>query len=358
MKICFFADSESIHTVRWCMHFKQLGHDVHLISFKSAEVPNIPTYFVDTSNISVKGGNWKVLFKYRKVKKIIKQINPDIVHALYATSYGITGALCGFKPYVITALGSDLLLSPQNSKVYRFLLKYAFSKAQFITVMSDQMKIEAEKLNVPESKVMTLPFGIDPQLFNAKQRKLDTSKFVVTSTRNFETVYNIPHLLKAIALVKKGIPNIHLNLIGAGSLKSEIKSLVNELELNEIVTFFGKIPQVEIVKVLNQSNVFVSVSLSDGNNISLNEAMACEALCIATDIPANTQWITHEENGFLVKINDVEALAEYLRVSERNYEELQQKSLPLSRKLLHEKGIWEVNMKRMEDQYKRLVNKS
>lgn len=358
MKICFFADSESIHTVRWCTHFKQLGHEVHLISFKSTEVQGIPTHFIDTSNISVKGGNWKVLFKYRKVKKIIKNINPDIVHALYATSYGITGALCGFKPYIITALGTDLLISPQSSKVYRFLLKYAFSKAQFVTVMSDQMKIEAEKLNVPEAKIMVLPFGIDPKLFNANQRKLDDSKFVVTSTRNFETVYNIPHLLKAIAKVKDEIPNLQLNLIGTGSLKSEIDALVNELELKDIVTFFGKIPQAEIVTVLNQSNVFVSVSLSDGNNISLNEAMACEAFCIATDIPANTQWIKHEENGFLVPIDDVDALANYLLVSAKNYDQLQQKSLPLSRKLLQEKGIWELNMARMENEYKRLVTKS
>lgn len=358
MKICFFADSESIHTVRWCTHFKQLGHDVHLISFKPAEVPGIPIYVVDTSTISVEGGNWKVLFKYRKVKRLIKQINPDVVHAMYATSYGITGALCGFKPYIITALGSDLLISPQNSKIYRFLLKYAFSKAQFITVMSDQMKIEAEKLNVPESKLMTLPFGIDPNVFNAEGRKLDDSKFVVTSTRNFETVYNIPHLLRAIAKVKDQIPNLHLNLIGAGSLRSEIEALVDELEIKSIVTFFGKIPQIEIVKVLNQSNVFVSVSLSDGNNISLNEAMACEAFCIATDIPANTQWIKHEENGFLVPIDDVDALANYLLVSAKNYDGLQQKSLPLSRKLLQEKGIWKVNMQRMENEYKRLVTKS
>lgn len=357
MKICFFADSESIHTVRWCTHFKQLGHDVHLISFKPAEIPGIPTYAVDASAISVKGGNWKVLFKYKKVKRLIKQINPDVVHAMYATSYGITGALCGFKPYIITALGTDLLISPQNSKIYRFLLKYAFSKAQFITVMSDQMKIEAEKLNVPDSKVMTLPFGIDPKVFNANGRAVDESKFIVTSTRNFETVYNIPHLLRAVAKVKNHIPNLHLNLIGAGSLRGEIEVLVDELDIRSIVTFFGKIPQVEIVKVLNQSNVFVSVSLSDGNNISLNEAMACETFCIATDIPANHQWIQHNQNGFLVKINDVDELANALLEIANNYKELQQNSLSLSRELLKEKGIWEVNMKRMEDQYKRLVNK-
>lgn len=356
MKICFFADSESIHTVRWCNHFVKAGHEVHLISFKSTAVTGVSNYFIETNNISVKGGNWKVLLKYRKVKKLIKKINPDIFHALYATSYGITGALCGFKPYIITALGSDLLISPKSSKIYRQLLKYAFSKAQLITVMSDQMKIEAENLGVPASKVMTLPFGIDPKVFNSKDRKLDVSKFVVTSTRNFETIYNIPHLLYAIEKVKDKIPNLHLNLIGTGSLKDELENLVKKLELENIVTFFGRIPQPEIAKILNKSNVFVSVSLSDGNNISLNEAMACDTFCIATNIPANRQWIHHRENGFLVEINDVDALAQYILMASENYDELQQKSLSLSRKLIEEKGIWEVNMNRMEGEYKRLAN--
>lgn len=357
MRICFFADSESIHTVRWCNHFMKAGHEVHLISFKSSSVAGISNYFVETNNISVKGGNWKVLLKYRKVKKLVKKINPDIFHALYATSYGITGALCGFKPYIITALGSDLLISPKNSKIYRHLLKYAFSKAQLITVMSDQMKIEAENLGVPASKVMTLPFGIDPKVFNPNERNIDTTKFVVTSTRNFETVYNIPHLLYAIEKVKDRIPNLHLNLIGTGSLKNEIESLVKELKLESVVTFFGRIPQPDISKILNKSHVFVSVSLSDGNNISLNEAMACDTFCIATDIPANRQWIKHGENGFLIEINDVESLAEYIITSYENYDELQEKSLLLSKKMIEEKGIWDVNMKRMENEYKRLVNK-
>ena len=54
----------------------------------------------------------------------------------------------------------------------------------------------------------------------------------------------------------------------------------------------------------------------------------------------------------------MDALANYLLVSAKNYHELQQKSLPLSRKLLQEKGIWELNMARMENEYKRLVTKS
>ena len=140
MKICFFADSGSIHTARWCQHFHNLGHEIHVITYNQAEIPNSKTYFLNVGEISTKGGNWKLLFKYREVKKTLKEINPDVFHAMYANSYGVTGSLCRFKPYVITALGSYLLISPQSSIIYRILLRFAFSRAQLITVMSDQMK--------------------------------------------------------------------------------------------------------------------------------------------------------------------------------------------------------------------------
>ena len=79
---------------------------------------------------------------------------------------------------------------------------------------------------------------------------------------------------------------------------------------------------------------------------------------ITTDAPGCRQTIVNNKNGFLVPIDDVDALANYLLVSAKNYDQLQQKSLPLSRKLLQEKGIWELNMARMENEYKRLVTKS
>lgn len=357
MKICLFADADSIHTVRWCTHFYELGHEVHLISFKKVEIPNIHVHAVDGGTINVAGGNWKVVLKYPKVKKILKQIRPDIFHSLYATSYGITGALCGFHPYVITALGTDVLISPNQSKVYKFLLKYAFSKADWITAMADHMKIAIEQIGVPPSKVTTVSFGIDPKVFHPTKQNLERIPFVITSTRNFEKVYNIPHLINAVAFAKSKIPEIHLNLIGAGSLQIDLETLIKEKGLTENVEFFGKIPQPQIAEVLNQSHLFVSVSLSDGNNISLNEAMACGTYSIASNIPANTQWIVDGENGFLVEIDDVEDLANKIVLSYNNLKELQEKAIPINEKIIAERGIWSVNMKTVEDKYKSLIRK-
>jgi glycosyltransferase involved in cell wall biosynthesis len=357
MKICFFGDSESIHIQRWCHYFKDLGHEVSLISFKNHQIEGVNCYFVNSGQIEEKGGNWKVLLNFKKVRIIVKDLKPDIFHAMYATSYGITGALVGFKPYVITSLGSDVLISPKNSKVYRFLLKFAFRKATWITAMAEHMKLEILNMGIPENKVSTVPFGINPAVFHEQGIEKSSTKLTIISTRNFELIYNIPHLLKALALVKDKIPNFELILIGAGSLREELTELTKSLKIENNCTFLGKLSQPEIADKLNRSHIFVSVSLSDGNNISLNEAMACGTFCIASSIPANEQWIQNSENGFLVDIDDVEDLAQKIIYSWENYQELQAKSLPLNRKMIQDKAIWETNMQRVEAKYKELVGK-
>lgn len=355
MRICFFADSGSIHTIRWCKYFESQGHDVHLITLNSALIEGIQVYPLSMEGIKVTGGNWKTLLKYRKVKALLKQIKPDIFHSLYATSYGITGALCNYHPYLITALGSDILVSPDESVGYRILLKYAFKRAEKITVVAEHMRDAAIKLGAKPENVIAIPMGVDQNVFNTKNRSLPEDRFQLVSTRNFEPIYNIPDLLKAVHQVLPEIPNIHVNLLGAGNLKDELVQMTKDLGLENHVTFVGKKTQPEMVSYLDTSHVFVTLSSSDGNNISLNEGMACGTWNIATDIPANTQWIEDGKNGFLIPINDVDLLAKKLIESRDRYKELTAQAAPINERLLQKSGIWQNNMKQMEAVYHQLL---
>ncbi len=355
MKICYFGDGASIHVVRWCNYFASLGHDVHLISFANVTLAGVTTHYVNSGAIAAGGGNWKVLLKVRKVKAILKKIKPDIFHAHYATSYGVTGALCNYHPYIITCLGTDVLISGQQLSAYKTLLKFAFSCADLINSIAPHMTTAIEKIGADMKKVVMIPFGIDTDIFNDKNRKLDPDKFIITSNRNHEPVYNIPQLLKAIAIVKPSIPDLQFVVTGDGSLRKQFEQMCLDLGIADVTIFRGRIPQPEMVKLLNETNVFVTVSLSDGNSLSLAEAMSCGAFCIASDIPANAQWIINNENGFLVPIDDVNALAEKILFAYRNYENIQNKSLTLSHRIITENGVWKSNMEKIEQKYKSLI---
>ena len=356
LKICYFADAESIHTIRWCKHFSSLGHEVHLISFKKASIENVNMHYVDAGKINVNGGNWKVLLKYRLVKAILKKIKPDIFHAQYATSYGITGALCNYHPFVISAWGSDVLISPFNSVLIKLMLKYAFSKADRLTILGEHMREVLKKLGVENEKIITISHGINPSVFNTENKIISTDKLVITSTRSFEPVYNIPYLIEAFSLTLLKLPNVHLNLVGTGSLKHEIEQLIENKGIKDNVTLYGKVSQPEIASILKGSQLFISVALSDGDPASLAEAVACNNICIVGDIPANKYWVKHNENGFFVPFNKPAVLAKTIIDAFSNYYELIARATPLNKKIIKQRGTWDENMKTAEAIYLEVVN--
>jgi L-malate glycosyltransferase len=357
-RICLLADASSIHTSRWCKHFASLGYEMHVISFKEGVIEGTIVHFVDAGNVSAAGGNWKVLLKVGKVKKILKQIKPDVLHALYATSYGLVGALTRVRPYLITALGSDVLISAKQSKKYRFLVKYAFKRADHITAMAAHMKSAILEMGIPDEKISIVVFGIDPAIFNRNGRLANSDEFLITSTRNFEPVYNHQLLFDAIEKIKDDIKGLKIVLIGEGSQRIQFEHLAHERGLKELVSFTGRIPQAEIANTLRKTHLFVTLAFSDGNCISLNEAMACGTFSIACDIPATRQWIEEGQNGFLVPVNDPDKLAQKIREVYKNYNELIAVATPLNDKLVAEKAIWSVNMKKMDDIYKKFIQQT
>ncbi len=355
VRICLFGDAGSIHLERWCQFFIGEGHEVHLISFTKAEVPGTKCYYVDAGPIAVQGGNWRVLFQYRKVRKIVKSIQPDVFHALYATSYGITGALVNYHPFVISSLGSDILISPRNSKILRALLRFAYRRVDASTTMSQQMKDVSISYGLPGDKIQLLPFGIDPAVFNANGRATAKEPFVIMSTRNFEEVYNIPDLIHAIALIKEQLGNFELWMAGVGTLESQIKSLVAEHGLTDKVRFLGRMRQPELADKLRNSHVFISMSSSDGNSVSLSEGMACGCVSIVSEIEANKFWIEHDKTGYFVPVHGVKELAERILAVKADYENIQKRMFEINQPLLEAKGNWFKNMRTVTDLYQRLL---
>lgn len=119
MKICFLSDANSIHTKKLCAFFKDRGHEVYVISLNEGVIPNVKVYSFDVSLDKIRNKNNLKKLEYltyrKKVKKLIREINPDIVHAHYATSYGFLGALSNFHPYVLSVWGSDVFDFPRKT---------------------------------------------------------------------------------------------------------------------------------------------------------------------------------------------------------------------------------------------------
>jgi glycosyltransferase involved in cell wall biosynthesis len=102
--------------------------------------------------------------------------------------------------------------------------------------------------------------------------------------------------------------------------------------------------------------VFVSTSLSDGNNISLKEAMACGTFPVVTNIPVNREWIQQGLNGFLVDTLDPRDLANHV-IEGIESPALRSSAADLNREHGQPKASWKAAMTLVEAEYQALVDR-
>jgi glycosyltransferase involved in cell wall biosynthesis len=354
MRICYLANAASIHTRRWASHFAERGHEVSVISLTNARIPG-----VEVRCIGLDPNVWGRLsypLAVPPLRNLLRRLKPDVLHAHYAGGYGLTAALCGFRPLALTAWGSDVLILPRVSRLMRALVQLSLRRADLVTSMAQHMTAAIYGLGVAEGRVVTLPFGVDRNIFRGRPagaREKGDGQTIV-STRHMEPVYNLGLLVEALPEITAAVPAVKVILIGEGSERGRLQNRVRELGLDRQALFLGAMQPGEIAARLSQADVFVSTSLSDGNNISLNEAMACGAFPIATDIPANREWIRHGENGFLTHLHDHRTLAA-LVIQALRRGPLRADAAAMNYDIIERRGSWVSAMEVMEEQYLNLI---
>ncbi len=357
MKICYLANAGSIHTQRWARHFANRGYQVTVVSFESGEIDGVCVFQLSTSSISRR---LSIVLNLGKVRHLIQEIAPDIVHAHYVTSYGLAGALAGRHPLVVTAWGSDVLIMPETSRIYRHIVQFALSRADLITSMAQHMTLHLVQRGYAEAKkILTLPFGVDIDLFNLNQRTRahGEGQSLVVSTRRLDHGLDVDTFIRAIPKVLNTCSNARFVLAGDGPLRAQLEQLTDDLGVAKSVEFLGSISHQEMVRLLGQADVFVTTSPSDGNNISLNEAMACGAFPIVTDTPANRAWVEHDRNGLYFPCRDVDQLAvTIIRALRRP--EWRQAVMAQNWEIICAKASWAYQMAEMEHHYHELLQRT
>jgi glycosyltransferase involved in cell wall biosynthesis len=368
MKICYLANAQSVHTQKWVKFFADKGHEVHLISFEKAHIgKNIIVHNLKRP-FGLRFG-LDFLFKLacaRNIKRLIEKINPDILHAHYLLDYGLYGALCGFKPFVVTSWGSDALFIPSEGLrrhiVKSCIAKYVLGKADLVTGDSESLMMAVVSLGVHERKANLIIHGVDLRMFhpidNMEKFKKDLgvpqSYQVVISTRNLEPIYDVVTLIKAVPYVLDECPNTYFLIVGDGTSRHSLEELAFKLSVTENVRFIGSVANEEMPKFLGLSDIYVSTSLSDTRSVSLLEAMACELPVVVTDLEGNIEWIENGTNGFLFHKGDFRALAEKILFLLRN-EDTRRKFGVVNRSIAEKEGDYQKEMSKMEKLYKDLV---
>jgi glycosyltransferase involved in cell wall biosynthesis len=253
------------------------------------------------------------------VRKLLRQIRPDLLLAYYVTGYGTLAALTGFHPIVQVTSGSDVLVTPAN-QLMRILLRHVLSRADLVTAWAPHMASAARELGVPENRLLVLPRGIPHEQFTAA-RNLEralTDAIAIVSTRSLKSNYKIDVLLEAISILQRRGRHCFVTVVGDGPERESLVARVGRLGLEKHVRFTGFVPNRELPGVLANSNLYISLIETDGVSASLLEAMASGILPIVPDHPANRFWITPGENGILLTDLSPPSIAEAIVSASQN----------------------------------------
>jgi len=354
MRICYLANAASIHTYRWAEHFADKGNQVTVISFTTGSIPGATVHVVGRRAWAGRFGSY--LLGLPEVRRVVRDCQPDILHAHYAGGYGLLAALAGWRPFVITAWGSDVLVAAQKSSVLRALISRSLRHADLVTSMAEHMTAVIHRLGVKRERIVTLPFGVDTSVFHPAGRGgiKDVGTPLIVSTRHFEPVYNVGFLVEALPHVFAAHPTARAMIIGEGTQRARLQRRARDLRISDRAEFVGRLSQFEVAEALRRADVFVSTASSDGNNVSLNEAMACAAFPIVTDIAANREWVVDNYNGLLVNSSDPYALARQILIALDN-QPLRQAAANRNWAIIQQRGSWERAMAHMKELYEYLL---
>lgn len=311
LRVLYFADAASVHTRRWVAAAVERGARAVVVTRNPGEVPGADEV------ITLRPGSDKLswfaaLPEVRRVsRELMQRFQPTLVHGHYVTSYGLWAAACGLKlPKVLTAWGSDILVTPRESRLMRAVVGWSLHHADLITADSMDMLDEIGRYH-PGAPCHQILWGADTDRFVPGE---PAPGFQVLSLRSWEPNYNIDVLIKAFARLVQQRPEAQarLCLLGGGPQAAELQALAQQLRVHDQVDFVGRVGDQAMVEALQRSRVSVSVPTSDATSVSVLESMACGLPIIASDLPANRQWITPGQGGWLVPARDESALVQAL----------------------------------------------
>ncbi len=319
MRILLLADAASSHTKKWSIALAERGFTVAVFSLNYsdsewADEKNIKLFFGLSEKKSGSSFWSKILYitSVPALKRVIMDYKPDILHAHYATSYGLLGSMTGFKPFYTYAWGTDIIKFPQKSVLHKYLLKWNLKKADRIFALSNFLKKEINSLI--NKNVTVIPFGVATSVFcpNHNLSLFPSGYFIIGIIKSLEPVYRIDLAIEAFSIIKKNYNSKtwKLLIVGGGSLEETLKIKVAGLKLQDDVIFTGRVSHEDVIKYHNSIDIYLNVSDYESLGVSVLESSACEKPVIVTRVGGLPEVVVENETGYLIERNNVVQLVE------------------------------------------------
>ena len=304
------AGGAETYTAMLAKHLHHLGHKVSVASGGGSISQQLEQEGISQYNIPFK---LHVGLSTLMLKRVIRKVHPDVVHANAANAAVVTAKACTSMavPWVMTAHG----------RLFRHQTRYHhFGSAHKIICVSDFLRrdIIAEGI-YPAELLTTIPNGVELNRFMPSasgeamrgQLHIPADAFTVGHIgRMFSPHRKGHHTIIKLLATHSECANWHAVMIGSGRYLQYFQDMACELNVADRVHFLGA--RQDIPDILPAVDAVALPTFSETFGLSLAEAMACEKPTVAYAVGGVPEVVEQNKTGFLVPYMDDEALADRL----------------------------------------------
>lgn len=288
-------------------YFKQAGHDVHVIApdlgvykFEGAKITGIPARTLPFYRSK------KFALPSRKVKKVLEDYNPDVVHVVNPALLGVSGVHYA-KKLDIPLLASYHTQVPKYADYYHLplfkgVLWWYFRKlhnqAALNLCTSQAVKEELEQQHF--ERVHVWKRGVDTELFHPDKYDELMRKRLTEGKTEKKLLLFVGRLaaekeIEKIKFVLEASDDFALAIVGDGPYRQQLENHFSGTH----TVFTGMLHGEELAKAYASSDVFVFPSTSETLGLVIAEAMASGLPLVAAKSGPTCEQIKDNYNGLL-----------------------------------------------------------
>lgn len=311
---------------------------------------------------------------YKKIKEIIREFKPDIVHT-HAAKAGALGRRAAYKckvPVIVHTFHGHVFHSyfgKAKTTLFKKIERNLAKKSTGIIAISEQQKHELSEIHniCSADKIKIIPLGFDLDKFrvnNEENRIAIRAKYTIQPHEvaiaivgRLAPIKDHDFFLNVIERImrEEKLP-IRVFIVGDGSEAGAIRKRVNAINTNfpELITMTSWITN--IGEFNSGMDIIALTSKNEGTPVSLIEAQAGGLPVISTDVGGVKDIVANEKTGFIVPVNDLELYAEKLKkliTDQKLREKMSQNGWDHVREQFHYTRL----VKNMEDYYRELLEK-
>ena len=239
--------------------------------------------------------------------KFVKNNEIDIIQAhLFQSNFFCCYCRLIFKNVVVfsTEHGKNLWKKLWHHKIERFLITPFVYKR--IAVSNDIKKIRIKTRDIKENKIIVIPPCVNSEAKIIKYKEKANLKII--SVGRLVEAKNYSMLIDAFEILINKKFNVSLTIVGDGPEYISLKSKIENKKLNDYVLLTGY--KSNVIKLLNNFDIFAISSIREGIPVAMLEAMACGLPVVATNVGGIPDVLEDNNYGIIVDSNDKHKMAQ------------------------------------------------